>query len=165
MSAKKGKWSTTIEIDGQKLAKEIEKRGVTKAQVSMEVGHADNYMNGVITTGKIPVSTMKLLELHYNIKLADIEKKVEEPVVEKVEVPVVPQIEPVDMTPVVDKLKEVVVSVDTSNEKVIEKLNDLIGTLNRLGNIQMQTMEYIKSIMDSESEIKGCVRQIKNFKR
>ena len=34
------------------------------------------------------------------------------------------------------------------NDKVIEKLDELITTINKLGNIQMQNMEYLKSIKD-----------------
>lgn len=34
------------------------------------------------------------------------------------------------------------------NQKVIDKLDELITTINKLGNIQMQNMEYLKSIKD-----------------
>ena len=34
------------------------------------------------------------------------------------------------------------------NKKVIDKIDELITTINKLGNIQMQNMEYLKSIKD-----------------
>lgn len=42
---------------------------------------------------------------------------------------------------------------------LLDRIDTLIHTL---GNIQMQTMEYIRDIMKSQDEIKGIARQFKN---
>lgn len=47
-----------------------------------------------------------------------------------------------------DKQQEGVNACACDNDKVIEKLDELITTINKLGNIQMQNMEYLKSIKD-----------------
>ena len=44
--------------------------------------------------------------------------------------------------------KEEVNACACDNQKVIDKLDELITTINKLGNIQMQNMEYLKSIKD-----------------
>ena len=47
-----------------------------------------------------------------------------------------------------DKHQEEVNACACDNQKVIDKLDELITTINKLGNIQMQNMEYLKSIKD-----------------
>ena len=47
-----------------------------------------------------------------------------------------------------DIQQEEVKACACGNDKVIEKLDELITTINKLGNIQMQNMEYLKSIKD-----------------
>ena len=44
--------------------------------------------------------------------------------------------------------QEEVNACSCDNQKVIDKLDELITTINKLGNIQMQNMEYLKSIKD-----------------
>ena len=61
-----------LTIDGEKLLKEIEKRGLTKSEVSAEVGKSYSYINKCIADKSIAPPVMKLLDLLYDIKYEDI---------------------------------------------------------------------------------------------
>lgn len=61
-----------LTIDGEKLLKEIEKRGLTKGEVAAEVGKSSSYINTCVADKSIAPPVMKLLDLLYNIKYEDI---------------------------------------------------------------------------------------------
>lgn len=61
-----------LTIDGEKLLKEIEKRGLTKSEVAAEVGKSSSYINKCVADRSIAPPVMKLLDLLYNIKYEDI---------------------------------------------------------------------------------------------
>lgn len=61
-----------LTIDGEKLLKEIEKRGLTKSEVAAEVGKSSSYINTCVADKSIAPPVMKLLDLLYNIKYEDI---------------------------------------------------------------------------------------------
>lgn len=61
-----------LTIDGEKLLKEIEKRGLTKGEVAAEVGKSSSYINTCVADRSIAPPVMKLLDLLYNIKHEDI---------------------------------------------------------------------------------------------
>lgn len=61
-----------LTIDGEKLLKEIEKRGLTKGEVAAEVGKSSSYINTCVADRSIAPPVMKLLDLLYNIKYEDI---------------------------------------------------------------------------------------------
>ena len=61
-----------LTIDGEKLLKEIEKRGLTKGEVAAEVGKSSSYINTCVADKSIAPPVMKLLDLLYNIKYDDI---------------------------------------------------------------------------------------------
>ena len=61
-----------LTIDGEKLLKEIEKRGLTKSEVATAVGKSHSYINTCVTDKSIAPPVMKLLDLLYNIKYEDI---------------------------------------------------------------------------------------------
>ena len=93
-----------------------------------------------------------------------INKPVEESNEEPKEVPSVQNIN-VDIQPLIDKLDVMITENQKNADALLEKMNDMTITMNRLGNVLMQSMEYQKSMMGSVDEIKGCVRQIKNIKK
>lgn len=65
---------TMIEIDGEKLRAEIFKRGLTFANASKELGHANTYIGNVIARGLIPSHAAILLKSLYNIDLDSYKK-------------------------------------------------------------------------------------------
>lgn len=72
-----------IEIDGQKLKREIEKRGLTAKQISEEIGYSSNAVSRYIRDNECAKSFLAVVEVKYNISLDDIKlDKKEEPVVQ-----------------------------------------------------------------------------------
>lgn len=61
-----------LTIDGEKLLKEIEKRGLSKGEVAAAVGKSHSYINTCVADKSIAPPVMKLLDLLYNIKYEDI---------------------------------------------------------------------------------------------
>lgn len=56
-----------VKINGTKLEEEIQKRGLTKSGVSLELGHSDTYITQTITRGFATLATVKMLKSMYNI--------------------------------------------------------------------------------------------------
>ena len=86
-----------VNIDGEKLSQEIERRGLTKAGISREMGYGHGFINAQIAQGKTRVSVVKYLQMKYNIdpESYEIPETVETPEnyetpesVESVEIPI-----------------------------------------------------------------------------
>lgn len=152
----------TVIIDGEKLRMKLAEKNLPHGETSLSLGRADNYLAGCIARNSINKGSLLLMANLYGITYEDIkieEKAKETPVAEPTTT--APQF---DVEPLMKKLDAIMYGQQKSDQMFEEKMNDLIGTLNRLGNILMQSMEYQKSIMNDSDEIKGCVRQIKNNK-
>lgn len=67
----------TIQIDGEKLRREIEKRGLLGSDVAREIDYNPNAISQTISRGRISPQMLKLLTLAFNIKEDDI--KITEP--------------------------------------------------------------------------------------
>lgn len=149
MSVSTGKWTTTVIIDGEKLQYEITKRGLRNGEVSLALGHADNYIKGCMTSGKIPKSMILMLGTMFNIKEEDILPDKAESTPETVE-QVVPTIvtEKVDIQPIINDLLEVMARQDKFEQLFLQRMDELIATINRIGNVEMQSMEYLKELKD-----------------
>lgn len=66
-----------ISIDGEKLAREIAARKITKVDASKKIGFSHSYIAGCCSNGRISKAAAKLLEVVLGIGYADI--KPEEP--------------------------------------------------------------------------------------
>lgn len=60
--------SNTRPIDGEKLRKELERRGLTLTETAERLGHGKSYMNHVLTQGYIAEPNIILLEAVYNLR-------------------------------------------------------------------------------------------------
>lgn len=60
--------TTGIEIDGNKLKKELLRRGLTMSEVSKEMGFNESYLSNHVTSGFTSLETVKMLESLYHIK-------------------------------------------------------------------------------------------------
>ena len=71
--------SNAIQIDSEKIRKELKRRGLNMRQASLEMGRSAGYLKTTLSKGIISVSSMMLIEHMYGIKQADVEiKKAEE---------------------------------------------------------------------------------------
>ena len=118
-----GRYHDRIDIDGEKLRTEIKKRGMTGKEVSEELGLSTGYISDCICDGKIRKIVLMGLETKFGITYEDL-KKVE---------------------PVQEPVQEV---VQFDQQPIIDKIDELIMTVNKLGNISMQNMEYMKQLRD-----------------
>lgn len=72
-------------VDRDRLYQQMHKRGVTQKQASIEVGHAENYINSTIHKyGALPDTIIVLMQQLYNINPDDY--TVKEEVIEEKEV-------------------------------------------------------------------------------
>lgn len=71
--------SNVFRIDGEKLKKEIKKRGMTANEVSLELGYSDGYISKMVSTGKMHNAAATLLESLFRIPRTAYEFKEEEP--------------------------------------------------------------------------------------
>lgn len=60
-------------VNPDKLSRELEKRNLTKAIASREIGFCDSYISQVMQRGVISKVAARALENTYNISLADYE--------------------------------------------------------------------------------------------
>ena len=74
--------TTMKAIDGKKLSNELQKRGLTKAGVSQELGYSPVFVNNVCARNVINTPATLLLEKLYNIKYEDYAPDKEENVAE-----------------------------------------------------------------------------------
>lgn len=63
--------TTMKKIDGKKLSNELQKRGLTKAGASKELGYSSVFMNNACARNVINTPATLLLEKLYNIKYED----------------------------------------------------------------------------------------------
>lgn len=120
------------EIDGQKLKQAIMKTGKSGRMLSEELGYNSSFFLNNIKRNAISMVAVKFLDEKYGIKFEEYAKT--EPEV-KEEVP---------------KSEEPTIEIDT--KEIIDKINELVYVVNKLGNIQMQNMEYLKEIKDKLKE-------------
>lgn len=63
--------SNMIQIDGARLKKAIDKRGVTIYEASIALEHSKNFLSNIIRSGRIHRSTVTSLASVYGINLAE----------------------------------------------------------------------------------------------
>lgn len=68
----KSSTSRMLHIDGEKLRRELDKRGLLQTEASRGVGCCDSYISVCIKTNGIARQTAKVLEVVYGIKTEDI---------------------------------------------------------------------------------------------
>lgn len=66
------KYSTTIEIDGEKLKAALVKRGLSFTEASTALGFGSSYISNAIHRGMVSTVASKMLESEFNIRLEDI---------------------------------------------------------------------------------------------
>ena len=66
------KYSTTIEIDGEKLKAALVKRGLSFTEASTALGFGSSYISNAIHRGMVSMVASKMLESEFNIRLEDI---------------------------------------------------------------------------------------------
>lgn len=116
------------EIDGQKLEQAILKTGKSGAMLSEELGYNGSFFRNNIKRNVISLVAIKFLDEKYGIKFEEY-AKAEDKLEVKEEVP-----------------KSEEPTAEISTKEIIDKINELVYAVNKLGNIQMQNMEYLKEI-------------------
>lgn len=118
--AKQGK---VVEIDIEALEKWIASTGSTKNALSRQLGYDGGFFRHIIERGRMTVPAYKLFCAEFGFEYGCFIKK--EEVVKE----------------------EVIEEKPTYNmDEITKKLDELEVAINKLGNIQMQNMEYLKNI-------------------
>lgn len=99
------KTNKPIQIDGKKLADELDKRGVNRNELSAEMGHSRDYVTNNIRENQITPQTMNYLKGVYNIQLEMI-APAKEPEPEQLEITTI--------EPVKDPAKKTVAEIEAS---------------------------------------------------
>ena len=118
-----------INIDYDALYKWAEDNKMQMSQVSRELGFNSGYFTNARLRNRLPKNVYKFLLLRYGLPEGSFIKKEPEP-------------EPTRCN--VQYVEDTVVKVDT----LLPKLEELNTSINKLGNIMMQMLEYVKEIRD-----------------
>ncbi len=123
----------TIKIDGDKLKKAIEKRGLKITLVSKEMGRGMSYLSDCAGRGQMSEASFVTLSAIYNIKREEIEpdKPIEDVVKDSEDA------KDVDISKIEKKL-----------DIIINDLEKLISGINDLGRCNVVSMEHLKCIKD-----------------
>lgn len=83
------KYSTTIEIDREKLKAALVKRGLSFTGASTALGFGSSYISNAMHRGMMSTVASKMLESEFNIRLEDIkaEERQPEPEPQQIEMP------------------------------------------------------------------------------
>ena len=119
-----------IETDGRNMQEISFDMGVSRSYISNSLGKGNKMGAGVMNKGFAKVLAHELrVELDYILE-PEVVEKTEEIVTEEEINANDPIVANYDLTP------------------VLVKLDELIVTINKLGNIEMQNMEYLKQVRD-----------------
>ena len=81
----------TWPIDPEKLLRELNRRGLTPAQASRELGCSDSWLKHHLQSGTTTLQVIKSLESHYNLKYEAYKAEIpEESIMEDMETPEAP---------------------------------------------------------------------------
>jgi len=138
--------TTVYEINGEKLDALIleycKEHGTSPAFLSEELGYSRCFFKDSIRRGRINTVGIKFLEKNCDIKYADYALKVG-----KEEVSPTP--DKVEPTSVEEKLNKIIALLENiSNIPDMSSLYDVKSEISKIGNIQMQQLEYLKEIKD-----------------
>lgn len=135
--------STMNVIDGAKLEgllnKYCEKNGVTFGNLAEELGFTRCFFKDCCRRNRINNVGVNFLDKKCSIKFEDYKLKEETSEVEESEV------------------SEVLNSESEQFKDIIAKLDELINAVNKLGNIEMQQLDYLKDIKNKPA---GYVKPI-----
>lgn len=141
-------------LDVKKVRLLIEADGRNLSQFSKDLGLGRSFMSNILNgcntstkkykAGEIKECYLRLLCTELNVTEDDILLK--EPEIINDNLPPVSDANSIDLTPVIDAISNVN-SVDIT--PILDKISELIVTINKLGNIEMQNMAYLKEIRDS----------------
>lgn len=73
------KYSTTIEIDREKLKAALVKRGLSFTEASTALGFGSSYISNAMHRGMMSTVASKMLESEFNIRLEDIKAEERQP--------------------------------------------------------------------------------------
>ena len=81
----------TWPIDSEKLLRELNRRGLTPAQASRELGCSDSWLKHHLQSGTTTLQVIKSLESHYNLKYDAYKAEIpEEKIMDDLETPETP---------------------------------------------------------------------------
>ena len=130
-------------VDVEKIRLLLDAKKFKHNDFSRQIGMGKSFMSNLLcgneskgtVAGKTKLGYVKLIAMELGVNYEDL--IIKEPVVEgTVEEPVVEEI----------KEEPVVVNIDMTETN--ELLKDLISAVNKLGNLEMQNMEYLKELRD-----------------
>ncbi len=116
---------TTINFDIEKVDALIANKGITEKEFSESLGHTSGYYRHAKERGTLTTTDYLLIKSIYGI---DVELKEKEEKIETTN----------------DTIKDIVdVIREKNNDDVLKKLDEVLTTMNKLGNIQMQLLEEL----------------------
>lgn len=112
----------SVKVDYSKIEKLMEINGLSNIQLEHALGHTDGFLRHVKNRGTLTLTDYNLVKVLYGMDV----KATEEPKEEK---------------PAADYSKLIKAIEKNNNTEVIAKLDELIQSVNRLGNVNMQILE------------------------
>ena len=122
-------------FDYDAFNKWCENKGVYSAVIARELGYNSSFFSNCKTRNAIKIGVYKSLLTLYGLPEGSFLKDEKEPVNEVAEVKVETPMPTVDLTEIVDEVKSI------QNE-----IKELQMSINKLGNIMMQMLEYVGDI-------------------
>ena len=113
----------SVKVDYSKIEKLMEINGLSNIQLERALGHTDGFLRHVRNRETLTLSDYNLIKALYGMDVMATEEKKEE-------------------KPAAD-YSELIKAIEKNNTEVIAKLDELIQSLNRLGNVNMQILESI----------------------
>ena len=118
---------TTVQIDGEKLRTVIKANKMSGYDFSQSIGHDKTFINKVIKRGVLSLSDYLLIKSMYGVDI-----KLEE----------APQVEEKKEESSVDT-DAILLAIEDSTKQIVARIDTLIATINRTGNVQMQILEEL----------------------
>lgn len=108
-------------INGAKLRELLKEKGKKNlSSISREMGYSDSFLGNAIIQNAINKVAIMWLNEHYGIKFEEYCETAE--------------------------VKPEVKEAEKDNNEIIAKLDEILNAINKLGNIQMQELEYLREI-------------------
>lgn len=124
-----------MEIDGERLHKALDKRGLMVTKVSEEIGRGGTYITDCIRRNAIPTHAFIMLNKMYNITEDEVKQQPKEKVVVK-------EVHNTDYSSLESKFDKMIALLESIDSKITENGNNI----NKIGNIEMQKLDYVLKI-------------------
>lgn len=119
----------TVMVDVEKVNRIVKSNNLTPKTFSESLGHTSSYLKHVRDTARMTVSDQLLIKSMYGV---DVKLEEKQPVPVKVK----------EEEPKIDT-DAILLAIEDSTKQIVGRIDTLIATINREGNVQMQILEEL----------------------